>query len=499
MNTSNSVGISTLLCLPAPDVKALGNGRSICAITALFLRPGQKFLLCPIEILDGADRLEWFYRSEFCQEAKQALDALEYDLPEINFWATCERSIIVDTSNQIEALASLSIWRKDWLLAKLDAKKSLFISVLRIHKLATSFSLPAEITYQEKIGRFLSLQAPHERMKSSPVLSDPIFARRKQQLEKFAPPEHPNLETLQSAIAHYAQAHPEAQALNHDLRVFLGWADRPVATAPTAEWVTEITTSGNSSDGDLFEKQVRQSFVHLGFTNTRNDPKVALDPEAAGGAGGIDFYCELPYPIVGECKASKDLKVNDNKDGAPFQLIKLGQKYLHPGGFSRAIKIIMAPGELTKDANLTAIGNQMNVMRPETLQRLVELKAAHPGAIDLLELKPCLETAPFGTDADAKVNQFIDRVWQKIKVRSQIIQAVKTLKEDGDHLVTASDVRTRFNAFADTQDKLAAPENAHDLLVELSSPLTGYLGRNQCETWRGDRFYFLRDLVVGTR
>jgi hypothetical protein len=36
----------------------------------------------------------------------------------------------------------------------------------------------------------------------------------------------------------------------------------------------------------------------------------------------------------------------------------------------------------------------------------------------------------------------------------------------------------------------------HEILVELSSPLTGYLGRNKGSDWQRDRFYFLRDLTV---
>ncbi len=40
------------------------------------------------------------------------------------------------------------------------------------------------------------------------------------------------------------------------------------------------------------------------------------------------------------------------------------------------------------------------------------------------------------------------------------------------------------------------PEEMHEILIELSSPLTGYLGRIKGENWRRDRFYFLRDLQV---
>jgi hypothetical protein len=34
----------------------------------------------------------------------------------------------------------------------------------------------------------------------------------------------------------------------------------------------------------------------------------------------------------------------------------------------------MAAGQLTADVDQTAIGNEMNVLRPETLERLIKLK-----------------------------------------------------------------------------------------------------------------------------
>jgi hypothetical protein len=36
----------------------------------------------------------------------------------------------------------------------------------------------------------------------------------------------------------------------------------------------------------------------------------------------------------------------------------------------------------------------------------------------------------------------------------------------------------------------------HEILIELSSPLTGYLGRIKGSDWRSDRFYYLRDLSL---
>jgi hypothetical protein len=41
-------------------------------------------------------------------------------------------------------------------------------------------------------------------------------------------------------------------------------------------------------------------------------------------------------------------------------------------------------------------------------------------------------------------------------------------------------------------------QNLHSILIELSSPLTGYLGRIPGANWQSDRFYYLRDLPVPT-
>jgi hypothetical protein len=238
--------------------------------------------------------------------------------------------------------------------------------------------------------------------------------------------------------------------------------------------------------------------VYLRFSNNLKNPKISLDPKAPGGAGGLDFYCEKPYPVVGECKASQLEKVNDNKDGAPSQLIKLGQKLLKPEGFRCAIKIIIAPGELTSSADETANGNEMNIMRPETLQRLVELKVAHSGSIDLLKLKTCLEDAPFGVNADTKINQFIDRIEEQIKLRSHIVLRLKKFLQDKN----AGDIKfdVYYGIFCGSNPPQDLTERElHDILIELSSPLAGHLGRVKCsgswrEAWRGDRFYWLRDL-----
>jgi len=343
-------------------------------------------------------------------------------------------------------------------------------------------------------GNFVSLPKSLNVTDATPVLSDTIFAKRRQKLEKLEPPEHPELEELQSALVHLSTTNPKAKQLDTEIKIFLGWSENSPTTRPDPDldWIKTIAQIGNSSDGNTFEKLVRKSFIKLGFANSNNKPKASLNPESTGGAGGLDFYCETPYAVAGECKASKHESVPNS---VTAQLIHLGLTHLGQDRFDRSVKIILAAGPLTNPANLAAIGSKMNVIRPETLQRLVELKAKQPGSIDLLQLKPCLEQQPFGEEADAKVNRYIDDVRKKLKVRSYIVQLVK------DFLERTKSENVEFNQLHGAYAFSMSPqplnyEEMHEILIELSSPLTGFLGRIKGDDWRRDRFYFLHDLLL---
>jgi len=477
-----TITLDRVLSLPIADIKALQEGRTIAALPIAQVQKGWSFILYPNpEDECGGDTY-------------------------IETWATCENFSMIHEVEKALILSSLTPWKQSELEKFLEERGHLSLALLRAYRLPAPIVISSTVASGIKPGKFIGLSHFGEDFKESiqvtkvlPILSETIFANRQQQILKFRPPEHPELEELQGTIALYTQAHPEAKKFDDDLRVFLGWSDLQTAQVSASSWTDEtitITKAGESSDGYLFEKLVRQAFIYLGFTNNLNNPKAALDPNGMGGAGGIDIYCEKPFPIVGECKASS---LGNVGNGVCAQLINLGNTNLGKDRFEAAVKIIFAAGKLNSThAEPAAKENKMNVMRPDTLQRLVELKTAHPGSIDLLELEPCLRREPFGTESDKKVNDFIDQIEKRIKIRSYVIQSVKALKEGGDSPVSASTVRTHFNiAFAPTlQEKLDPPEQAHSILIELSSPLTGYLGRTKGNTWKDDRFYFLRDLIV---
>ena len=123
-----------------------------------------------------------------------------------------------------------------------------------------------------------------------------------------------------------------------------------------------------------------------------------------------------------------------------------------------------------------------------TLQKLVELKAKYDGAINLFELKECLQAGQI----DDKIDEYIQKVESEIKLRSHIVNLVKNNHEE------KVEVETLFGAYpySNPPRPIRDREELKDLLIELSSPLAGYLGRVKGNGGTGDRFYYLRDLPI---
>jgi len=481
------VNIDRAIRLPIPDVEALIQGRTIAAIVWRTFEPGEQYALYPGNV-SGDLACARYYRSHFLPAAQKALAQLNSDKVSIKAWAKCEWCEMVNEPESLEALSLLTVWKTEALQQILQQRPFIYLAYLRVYLLPQPLEMPVHPS-----GNFVCLPKSLNVTDATPVLSESIFAKRRQKLVNRESPEHPELEELQSELVHLSTTNPKAKQLDAEIKMFLGWSENLPTTQPDPDlaWISAIAQIGNSSDGNTFEKLVRKSFIKLGFANSNNKPEASLNPESTGGAGGLDFYCETPYQVVGECKATKSETV---ADGTPAQLIKLGHKHLQEQ-YNCCIKIIMAAGQLNKHAKQTAITNHMNVIRPETLQKLVELKAKQPGSIDLLQLKPCLEQQPFGEEADAKVNRYIDDVREKLKVRSHIVQLVK------DFLERTKSTSVEFNQLHGAYAFYMSPqplkyEEMHHILIELSSPLTGYLGRIKGEDLGRDRFYFLRDLPL---
>ncbi|MBW4545969.1 MAG: DUF1802 family protein [Symplocastrum torsivum CPER-KK1] len=485
---SQQVSIPTALCLPAPDIEALIRGLMIAAMPRIFVNPGRQFALYPSDTSSNVLSTEQHYRSNFLPIAQKSLAELGSETVSIKAWARCELCQVLDESEPLDFLPHLTVWTKEALQQTLSKRGNIFLAYLRVYRLPQPLKIPVNPN-----PRFVPLPQSLTVTQATPVLNNTFFEQRCCQMQERQPPLHPELEELESALALLSATNPVAEELDQCIRIFLGWSSNQTAKRIDSDlaWIQKIAEVGNSSEGQEFEKLVRRSLIKLGFTNSNSNPKASLDPQATGGAGGIDFYCEKPYPVVGECKASKKESVPNS---VTAQLIHLGHTHLGKAEFDRAIKLIVAAGPLTPPALQAAIENQMNAIRPETLQRLVKLQAQHKNSIDLLELKLCLQQAPFGL-ADDKVDSYIDKVNKDIKLRSHLVQLVKTFLENTG--LDQAGVDALYGAyFGSNPPQPLQLREMHEILIELSSPLTGYVGRIKESDWRSDRFYFLRNLQV---
>lgn len=479
--------LDTALRLPAPDVEALIQGRSIAVMPRSFLDVGKVFALCPTDVSNNLLPVEQQYRSNFLAVAKNTISQLHPEGVIIKAWARCELCQILDNSESLEVLSALTIWTTEALQQILAKRPYIFLAYLRVYLLPEPLVMSADSQ-----GQFVSLPKSISVSDNSPILSDAVFSQRRHQLENRLPPLHPELEELQSAIAQLAINNPAAKLLDAELKIFLDWSEdsRVSQPDPDLSWIQTIADVGNSSDGNAFEKLVRKSLVKLGFSCSNTNPKANLDPEKLGGAGGVDFYAEQPYPLVGECKATKTEKVPSK---TPGQLIQLGKNHLQEK-YEPCLKLVVAAGELTGDASLTAMNNQISVIRPEILQNLVEMQTKYPGSINLIRLKKCLQNA-YGL-ADEKVEQYLSEVRKELEVRSHIVELVKRYLENTRFERAGVDSLHGAYCFGSNAPQPLQPEEMHEILVELSSPLTGYLGRIKGSHWRSDRFYYLRDLII---
>jgi hypothetical protein len=477
---SNSVVINTALRLPAPDIEALLQGRVIAAMPRQFITPRRQFAIYPANASINVLPVERYYHSGFLPLARTILAQIDAETVTIKGWARCELCQVLNDVESLAGLSPLTIWTTEALQETLTQQQNIFLTYLRVYQL----SEPIEVSLKSN-SQFVALPQPLTVSDASPVLSDRIFTQRRRQLEKLEPPLHPELEELESAIAQLAITNHDAEKLNHHIQTFLGWASTPIIKQPDSDlsWISTINdlgtaaTGGNYEKGTAFERIVHKSLAFLGF---------GVDPNARGGAGGMDLYCTTPYALVGECKAGKSIP-----DNTVEELDRIGKRHLGKETYEQGVKLIIGPGEPTRNLRASAKVSSISIIKPMTLQRLVELQAKYPGSVNLIELKPYLEAG----QSDYRLDEYIDKVKSNINLRSHIVQLVKTyLENTGNERVSVHSLHGAY-AISNPPQPLKL-EKLHEILVELSSPLTGYLGRKEGDDWRRDRFYFLRELKV---
>lgn len=479
------VNIDRAIRLPAPEVEALIQGQMIAAIVWRTFNPGEQYALYPGNV---SGDLSWnrYYRSHFLPVAQKALAQLNADQVSIKAWAKCELCQMLNAPESLEALSRLTLWKTKALEQILQQRPFIFVAYLRVYLLPQ----PLEMSVQSS-GNFVSLPKSLNVTDSTPVLSDFLFAKRRKQLEKLEPPEHPELEELQSAIALLSNTNQNAKQLDAEIKIFLGWSsDKPVKPIqPDLAWINTIAALGNRSKeedtgksnyqaGTDFENVVRDSLEFLGFT---------IDYAHKGGAGGLDLFCSKPYPLVGECKAGKKIP-NDTA----VQLLNLGTLRLRDEALLKKVtKLIIGPGVPTTQVKDAAQLHGMAIMNPETLEKLVKLQSNYPNSVDLFKLKEYLKPG----QSDDEVGKYIEQVEREINLRSQVLSILKKYQENTGFERASVDALSGAYAMSNALKPLS-PKDLHEILVELSSPLTNYAGRIKGEDWRRDRFYFLRDLPL---
>jgi hypothetical protein len=455
---NQSFSLPTALCLSVPDIEALIQGRTIAALPRMFIRTGQRFSLYPVD---------------------NSTNVLL-----IKAWAKCELCQILNKTTPLDILSQLTIWNLETFEEIIQKHENIFLAYLHVYHLPQFIEVPFNPNIQDKLGKFVGL--PNiTGYEDKPVLSDQVFIQRKQQLEKREPSLNPELEELQSTLSQIANNNPVAQQLENEIKVFLGWSNAPTTNTIDADldWIKTITALGdrtiekddsisNYQAGTNFEIVTRKSLNFLGFK---------VEEDHKGGAGGLDLYCSKPYSLVCECKAGKSIPHNTVEE-----LDRIGKRHLQEN-YLQAVRLIIGPGEPTKNLKESAQISKVSIIKAMTLQKLVELQAKYPGAINLIELKQYLEPGQI----DDKINEYIDKVEKEIKLRSHLVQLIKK----ADKKVGIEYIEGVYDVSNPPQTILNIQE-MHDILIELSSPLTGYLGREKGNDGKTDKFYYLRDLPI---
>ncbi len=476
------ISIANGLRISATNLDALKSGKIVGAFSKTFLALDKCFALYP------------------------DLQVQESETINVEFWAECKNCESIDSTFPLSNLSQLTALPIEELESIFQQRANIFLLSLRVYQLSNPIQVQPQVT-----GNFVPLSEAVTIINRLPILNDEQFQEAQKPFQSIDLSVISNeISTISIMADEFLEINPsfldgfientQNNMVDENL-VVEDLSEQPneteqeqIESANQLNWFDRIAAVGNSSGGHEFEKLVRKSFIALGFSNSNTNPKASLDPEATGGAGGIDLCCEHPYPIVGECKASASKKIPTDVCG---QLTYLGQA--HFPDYEKAIKIIIAAGSLNHHSNPVAIRNKMNVIRPETLEKLVKLKTKYVGSVNLRDLKICLENEPFGEDSNYKLLEFIDRseneIQQQIKLRAHVIQTVKRCLETFNSISVDLDSLSGAYHFSNPPQNLSK-EELRDLLIELSSPLTGYLGRVKGDGRKGDRFYYLRDLPI---
>ena len=491
-----SIQIINGIQLPAFDVEMLALGKLIVVPFKQFQPEGKASWLYPCQQLPNNLSLEEYYQPEYLAKARNSWAKYSTYPIHLKFWARCEYQWRINPEQKdiLPKIAQSTIWNLTALENIFEQQKVLKLLILRVYHL----SKPCIVNTPTDTGSFYWTKSEdiisNANENDIAVVSDSSFSQRKSLILSGNISPYQNIEALQFQCENISETNRDIENLNHDIKQFLGWYSVPPIPKldQSLAWIKTIAALGDRSieleekknnyqAGTDFENISRQSLEFLGFK---------VENAYKGGAGGLDLYCSQPYPLVCECKAGKSIP-----DRAVEELDRIGKRHLQEN-YLQSVRLIIGPGEPTKNLKESAQISKVSIIKAMTLQKLVELKAKYPGAINLLELKQYLEPGQI----DDKINEYIAKIEKEIKLRSHIIQVLKNYlqlaKNERIGVEALHAVYITSNLPQNLEDRELEDRELYDILIELSSPLTGYLGRIKEDDWKKDRFYYLRDLPI---
>jgi|JFJP01.1.fsa_nt_gi hypothetical protein len=443
------ISIVNGLRISATNLAALKSGEVVGAFSKTYLAPDKSFALYP------------------------DLQTESSDLVTVDLWAECKSCENIDITFGMSELSQLTALSIEELESIFQQRASIFLLVLRVYKLPNPIQVQNQST-----GNFVPLPETVTIFEKIPILDDEQFQEvqdRSKPLDLTIDPEPPSDSFGEDD--NFIIINPNPLTPTPPIP--------PLTNSPDINdlsWIQTISTLGDRSietdtgknnwqAGTDFENIVKKGLEFLGFT---------VDYAHKGGAGGLDLLCLEPYALFGECKAGKKVP-NDTA----VQLLNLGtlrRKDLFP----EAVKLIIGAGKLTPQLEEAAKVHGMAIINAVTLQKLVELKSKYLGSVNLIELRKYFVSG----QSNQEIDKYIDKVTNEIKLRSHIINlAKKANREFGIEYLSG---------VYDSSDhpKPLEEKELYEILIELSSPLAGYLGRDKSDGGKGDRFYYLRDLPI---
>lgn len=476
---NNPPTLTEALCLPALDIEALLQGRTLAAI-AQIPSPPSPCLLLPVDITADTAELAQRYHTRFLNSLKKTPTPSNPDILSAYAWAECTNVRAYSDPAALETLSWLTVWSYGYLQQLLQRHSPLYLLELRVHRFTEPVELVAEPLAESQAGGHLALPYPVSTSGSQAVLDDESFCQ--QQRLRPAAPLHLALETLQGELVGLRESHLGAMALDRDLRYLLGWsrADETRWVDSDLSWIAQMTPAGRAEarltgHHPAFLRLVRRGLGKLGFKGRPQAPTDDFERAVNPGAGQLAIDYLRPYRLVGTCQVGHRTPLSA---AALEYFLQLGHVHLGRAAFAEAIKLLVVAGPITDSAHLFLTRNAMNILRPHTLQRLCELNAQHPGAIDLIALKQVLQAAPYGEAADSQVNGYIEQTLAQLNIRAALVRAVKTCQlKTGQATVTPAAISQAYAAIAADQSLPPLPgDRLYQLLIELASPLAGYLG-----------------------